>query len=202
MQDFFILPRLTGIEFRALMRDRSFIAVPRSREEVVKYILMLIFLLSGALCLYLFKEALATPVPSAVILDVRGPADADVFAADQVHPGTFKIVLAPKELFTRAAAGEHPERPLVTYKVRPSTNSIVFQYWLPRKDGTFYFAEVEQYAGLGVTFDIAKTEYANRKLTIYPKKSNGYVQGLLLFAALLFGLAVFIPKLLKVLREN
>ena len=73
--------------------------------------------------------------PNSVRIPLDLPKDAEVRPAGTVHPGTFKIELSVSELLEKAAKNEHVERPLVAYDQFGN-----LQYWLSRRDGTFYHA--------------------------------------------------------------
>ncbi len=73
------------------------------------------------------------------------PPNADIRPASDVEPGTFKIHVSLDELLTKSRSGQFGN-PIVAYgkNEHDGFHRFHIQYWLPRNDGTFYYADVQK----------------------------------------------------------
>ncbi|MDP3962362.1 MAG: hypothetical protein Q8Q03_00635 [bacterium] len=72
--------------------------------------------------------------PDPVVVDGFIPSDGIIMDHKRVEPGTFKLHVPIEEWRELHELREHPDKPVV----RVGTDWI--EYWLPRKDSTFYYA--------------------------------------------------------------
>lgn len=97
-------------------------------------------LLTAALSFMSYYTWPRRPLPEEKQFALQLPANADIRPASDVEPGTFKIHVSLEELLAKSRSGQFGN-PIVAYGEN-EYGKLHIQYWLPRNDGTFYYADV------------------------------------------------------------
>lgn len=132
------------------------------------------------------KASLAEkPEPITIITNIPYQV-AEVLPKEQVKAGTFKIVLDIDGWFEQLQSKRNPEKPLITYGQDPN-NRLMIEYWLPRRDGTFFYSTDYKKFKWPTFFVTDRIEQNGNRFTLYPVKLTGAIYGGFMGAAL-FGL--------------
>lgn len=143
----------------------------------MKKMIISVFCLPAAIALGLLMNLLVSN-PDPFTFQVHLPERADVFPAEQVHPGTFRIDIPWDEFYGHTAANL-PQQALVSFGGNLNSEGylmgvlpeIKVEAYLARGDSTFYYAAVKPEPDWPFGFLAGRVERRGNEFVAYPARS-------------------------------